>query len=62
MELEEKRKYISDLIEKEGAPKLAQRIKDKCGASVAPSTINRAGNNDESSVNTLCYIHYVLTH
>ncbi len=60
--IEKKRHKIRELINLEGAPNLAKRIERKCGAIVAPSTINRAANNSESSVNTLCYIHYVLTH
>ncbi len=59
---EEKAKDIRELLLKQSGEKLAASVNEKCGANISSTTITRASNQKDISANTLCLIHYVLTH
>lgn len=59
---EEKAKDIRELLLKQSGEKLASIVNEKCGANISGTTITRASNQKDISSNTLCLLHYVLTH
>lgn len=61
-ECEKKAEEIRQLLESNTGDQLAAKVNRKSGSNVSATTITRAGNNKDISRNTLCLIHYVLTH
>ncbi|MFM2623506.1 hypothetical protein [Vibrio owensii] len=62
IEIDDKRKKISELMDKEGNKGLRDLIEAKCGAKVADTTLYRMRDGTKTADNTLHFVYYVLTH